>query len=329
MYSVMVGALVICTYAIAYACDIFEPAAAYIGRNMAPGVKGATINAIGSSMPELCAAIAFLFFVGSFMIGPAVSVTAGSAIFNSAIIPMMVIFTVIPIWRFGMALKITEIKIDKKSIIRDFSALIIAESALIYILGTGELTLMDCQILIGIYFIYMLVLSFAKGEKEEDIEVVEKPWFVILKSTALLIVACYILAELILAFALVLGVHPIITALFIGAAASSVPDTILSVKDARKGNYEDAIANALGSNTFDICIALGGPLFVYILINGPVAIPDNEIMAILRAGLWVLTLVIAAIFIVPETIKKWHGFALLGVYALWAVFALNTEFNWF
>ena len=45
----------------------------------------------------------------------------------------------------------------------------------------------------------------------------------------------------------------------IAAAATSVPDTILSIKDARKGNYNDAISNALGSNIFDICFAFLGP----------------------------------------------------------------------
>ena len=36
-------------------------------------------------------------------------------------------------------------------------------------------------------------------------------------------------------------------AIIIAAAATSVPDTILSVKDALKGNYNDAISNAFGS----------------------------------------------------------------------------------
>ena len=35
-----------------------------------------------------------------------------------------------------------------------------------------------------------------------------------------------------------------IVAVIIAAAATSVPDTILSIKDAKKGNYNDAISNA-------------------------------------------------------------------------------------
>ncbi|MFC2116850.1 sodium:calcium antiporter, partial [Bacteroidota bacterium] len=50
------------------------------------------------------------------------------------------------------------------------------------------------------------------------------------------------------------GLHiPILfVAVVLSAAASSIPDTVISVKDAKKGNYDDAISNALGSNENEI-----------------------------------------------------------------------------
>ena len=38
---------------------------------------------------------------------------------------------------------------------------------------------------------------------------------------------------------------------FIAAVASSIPDTILSFYDAKKGQFDDAFSNAFGSNIFD------------------------------------------------------------------------------
>ena len=35
---------------------------------------------------------------------------------------------------------------------------------------------------------------------------------------------------------------------FIAAVASSIPDTILSYYDAKKGQFDDAFSNAFGSN---------------------------------------------------------------------------------
>ena len=48
-----IGVLVLCSVVISFACDSFEEAADFLGRNMPPGIKGATINAVGSSLPEL------------------------------------------------------------------------------------------------------------------------------------------------------------------------------------------------------------------------------------------------------------------------------------
>ena len=47
---------------IMFSCNLFEPASNYLGRNMPAGVKGATINAIGSSLPELFTTFILLFF---------------------------------------------------------------------------------------------------------------------------------------------------------------------------------------------------------------------------------------------------------------------------
>ena len=67
-------------------CAGFEEATAYLGRNMTNGVRGATFNAIGSSLPELLAAsVALLFYADKSGFAFGIGTTAGSAIFNSAV----------------------------------------------------------------------------------------------------------------------------------------------------------------------------------------------------------------------------------------------------
>ena len=58
-----------------------------------------------------------------------------------------------------------------------------------------------------------------------------------------------------------LGFSRTITGVTILAAATSLPDTFLSVISAKKGESDAALSNTLGSNTFDILICLGLPIF--------------------------------------------------------------------
>lgn len=336
------------TWVIAKACDTFEGSADYLGRNMPPGIKGSTINAIGSSMPELWTTAALLFFIGgvdSFAAG--ISVTAGSAVFNSDIIPMLVILAVMSpfalrMLTFGIVnlksgVLTKEITIDKKAVGRDALVLIFAEGVLIFLLGKETLTWVDGAILVGLYIPYIIVMWWQTSNHEaeesdgDEYEGVTtgSAWKGLFISTSILIVACYILGEAIMGTAEALSINAMIIGLFLGAAASSVPDSILSVKDAIKGNYEDAIGNAVGSNTFDICIALGGPLLVYTLMYGPITMPTHDGIQVLRVALLVFTVLIVGMLLIPKTIRLWHATALGVLYIIWTIFALNTEFKWF
>ena len=62
-----------------------------------------------------------------------------------------------------------------------------------------------------------------------------------------------------------LGLSRAIAGVTILAAATSLPDTFLSIISAKKGEFDAALTNTLGSNTFNILICLGLPVFY---ING-------------------------------------------------------------
>lgn len=325
---------------IAKACDYFEGAADHLGRHLPPGIKGATVNAAGSSMPELLSAVALLFFLQSVdAFGAGIALTAGSAVFNSVFIPLCVVIAVMGTFRMGRmawAAQKSEITITKSALIRDGAALMIAEIVLIFLLNKEILTWKDGALLVGLYVPYVVYMWWqSRGHKNKEVDDDEaehttlSAWGILAASIGILVIACHALAESVIGTADLFGVNAFITAIFLGAAASSVPDTILSVKDARKGNEDDAIANAVGSNTFDICIALGLPLMAYGLINGPVEMPAHNGIQTLRIGLVLITGTVLALFLLPKAIKRWHAFALGALYLGWVGFALNAEFGWF
>ena len=122
--------------------DGFQAASDYLGRNLTEGVRGATINAIGSSMPELFTTLFGLIMLGeldNFAFG--MGTTSGSAIFNSMIIPAVVIMAVT---LMGLTNKV---EVSKKVILRDGLGLIFCEFLLMYVIYKNKIDWLDGLIL--------------------------------------------------------------------------------------------------------------------------------------------------------------------------------------
>ena len=86
-------------------------------------------------------------------------------------------------------------------------------------------------------------------------------------------------------------------AIVFAAIGSSFPDTIISYKDAQKGNYDDAISNAYGSNIFNLCVALGVPLFFFTFLYGPIELTQEIVSLITSLSLWFFGLTAFSIFL--------------------------------
>jgi len=87
-------------------------------------------------------------------------------------------------------------------------------------------------------------------------------------SLAVIGLACYWLVFAAEALAHALAVPPAIIALTILAGGSSVPELISSATVSRQGRGDMAIANAIGSNIFDVLVSLGLPVLLYCLLYG-------------------------------------------------------------
>ena len=366
-----------CSVVIMLACDSFEEASEFIGRNMAPGIRGATINAVGSSLPELFTTLCLLFLYydeGGFAAG--IATCAGSAVFNAARIPFVCMCAVM--WKGvkqpdGSSRKVDFIELEKRGVLRDGFFFLLAEIILIWFLG-GSLTEGDSPTMVGwmgwvlvaVYVAYFVTLMRWKGldeEEEEDDDGEEaeddeedgswigglvtlnfnrvlfagrefeedsdtwRAWLVLGLASAAIGVACYFLAEAVIDSANALNVQPYFTAVILGAAATSVPDTVLSVKSARDGDYDDAVSNAVGSNIFDITICLGLPLALFGMFppEGTGGIVDlvrvgSADVQILRVALLAVTVLILSIFLIGPRIGRGKAVALLASYVVWTGF---------
>ena len=351
--------VVISALIIAKACDGFEAAADYLGRNLSEGVKGASINAIGSSMPELFATFVFLFLYSNTTgFAGGIGTTAGSAVFNTMIIPAVSILVALKMFKIGM------VEVSKKVILRDGLMLIAIEFILIVTISE-TLEWWHGMMLMLLYFAYIgyMFASMKRSDSNDDDDdddddddekenssnrlvsffkldleyaligngTLQKgnSWGLLAVSTFFIAIACYILVEGCEQFGVSMGIEGYFVAVILAAAASSVPDTILSMKDARKGNYDDAVSNALGSNIFDICFALGLPLFLYTIIYGPITMSTETVDNVSELRILLLLLTIGAffIFLFGKGLGKLKAFTLLALYGLFAAYIIGKAYE--
>lgn len=328
----------------------FEIASDFLGRKMPPGIKGATLNAIASSMPEFLTTVFFLFYLRDeegFSGG--LGVTSGSALFNLLIIPALVVLILYT------AEKGRQIVLNKKVLLREGLVLLISQVVFVNFLFRGELLARHGLILVLIYLLYLVLLwvitrrkktgdpGFKLRLEENNHSILRRiltlditrlilhkrsmnahrAWLLLGISTLVMTFGTWLLVYATDLFGEVTNIPLIFVAVVLSAAATSVPDTIISIKDARKGNYDDALSNALGSNIFDIAFALGLPVLMYNLIYGESMTLNADVLDFTKE-VWVFllfaTLIALAIMLIGKRFNRRKAFVLLGIYALFLVF---------
>ncbi len=352
------------------ACDGFERASEYIGRNLSEGVRGGTINAIASSVPELFTTLIALFVLSDeegFSVG--IGTTAGSALFNGMIIPALCILAVVGRTVGGTAVR--SVNVLPKVLLRDGLALIFCELVLVICISGSSLHWWQGAILMGLYVGYLAYMllsmkavgsakpdddddSDEDGDEDEDAprgavarvlywmslgplldlesmlikerheqqirDETWNGWPLLLLATAVIGGACWLLVHACEwlgsgSYALLgwelegFGWPAMFVAVIFASMATSVPDTVISIRDARDGDYDDAVSNALGSNIFDICFALGLPLFLFTIIHGPIVMDPAIVQqsSELRILLLLLTIIGFSIYYIGRRVRDDKG----------------------
>ncbi len=332
-----------CSFLLWRSCSNFDRHSKVVGANLSDGVRGASVNAIASSLPEFFTALFFLFIVHDvegFSAG--LATILGSAIFNILLIPAFVIIILI---KNGH-----DLAIRKKLIIRDAGILLVSQLALLYFIQDGVISLIDSFYLFLIYLSYLFILSrgvfFTKNDKPlMNKQRLSSSLKGIAKSIVLMSIWCFILVfacELLgnkeypeyLSFigpAHGIGWNLMFVALIFAAAASSVPDMLISCLDAKRGDSDDSISNPIASNLFDICIAFGIPLFLYTLFNGEISFEQSDALAIgdltkLIVLMVFVTLVFLMSILASKTYTLTHSILFILIYGVFMFLVFNLDF---
>lgn len=312
-------------------------------------VAGASLMAMGSSAPELAIALLTLFTASGAHSDVGIGTIVGSAVFNILIIT-------------GISAIARPAHISLRVVLRDVIVYIICVALLLLTIFDGVVTLLDTVTYLVTYAVYLLLLfkwdDIDKKSKRAVVEVLEGEiqdehqrtnlyyritgrvshaiGFLMgdarksygrafLVSIALIAVISYVLVESAVAFSEALAIPTIIVALTILAAATSVPDLFASVTVARQGRGGMAVANAIGSNIFDILVGLGLPwLLALALLGDTITIATDDLWT---SGIILLATVLLLLFflITKRKLSRWEGWLLVAVYVAYVIWTWLSQ----
>jgi cation:H+ antiporter len=283
-------------------------------------VQGALVAAVGSSFPELSSTVLSTLLHGEFDLG--VGAIVGSAIFNLLVIPGLS-------GLFGGG----ELESNRNLVYKEAQFYMLAVSALVIIFAlaviyypvpdsgavsdrlVGTVTRPLALIPVGLYALYVFIQyqDIADYEASEDFGdvTVARQWAYLIGSLALIVVAVEGLVQAALGFGEVFDTPSFLWGLTVIAAGTSLPDAVVSVRAAQSGKSVTSLANVLGSNTFDLLIAVP----VGVLIAGSATIDFASIVPMM-GFLTLATLVLFTVLRTELTLTTPEAYVLLGVYAL-------------
>lgn len=153
----------------------------------------------------------------------------------------------------------------------------------------------------------------------------EAYWRLFAASIANIAICTYLMVDAVNRTGCNLSISPLIMGLIFLAAGTSVPDALGSIAVAKQGEGDMAVANALGSNVFDIMLGLGVPWFISTgVLGNRVVFPgagDSLLEWILILTV-ILFLFIGALVVNKWKLNRWMGAVLLGLYVVYVISAL-------
>ncbi|WP_132057946.1 sodium:calcium antiporter [Halorussus amylolyticus] len=301
-----------------------ERLAAYYG--VPAIIQGAIIAAIGSSFPELSSVVLAALVHNEFELG--VAAIVGSAIFNILVIPAAAALAGQGRLQSNRSLVYKEAQFYMLSVavlLLTFSFAVIyypvADGRL-----AGELTRPLVLLPLALYGLYIFIqYQDARDMREEpDTGGVSqlRVWGTLAVSLVVILVGVEGLVRAALGLGEAFGTPSFFWGLTVVAAGTSLPDAFVSVRAAQKDSDVTSLANVLGSNVFDLLVAIP----VGILLVGATAI-DFGVAAPMMGALTIATILLFGVMRTDLELTDREAYALLAAYAAFVGWMLLETFG--
>ena len=289
--------------------DIFVNAASSLANSfkIPKMVIGLTIAAFCTCTPEL--AISFISILDADY-DITISNVVGSCIINILLI-------------IGIASIVKPVRIKNTTVKRELPLLLITTITFTLLFLDNTLTKLDALILIMFFiilclYLYKLIKQFKKTETEKPEYTKPMAIFLTIISIILITIASDIVVNSTSTVAEYFNISAKIITMTVIVIGTSLPELMITVSSAKKGEFDITVGNIIGTNIFNICIVLGLPTALF----GPVttyAFNYIDLFFLITA---------ATLFFVcgksERTISKFEGIIMLLVFILYYIYLFTT-----
>ena len=222
--------------------------------SVSPLIVGATVVALGTSMPEF---VFNLFAAFSDEDGLALGNIVGSNICNIALV-------------LGASGLVLPLLASRDVLTKGYPFMMIVLVVFYLVALDGTITRIDGLFLAGMLFVFVFLIARGSadgGEKQASDavlgEVANAPvsvrwkWMLLPGGALLLAGGAWLMMESAVDIATMLGVSPVIIGLTVVAVGTSLPELATSLLGALKGQAELSVGNVLGSNILNVLFVVG------------------------------------------------------------------------
>lgn len=300
-------------------------------------VKGSVLLAVSSSMPELMTALLAFPVHNDFELG--LSAIIGSAIFNILVIPACSVYA-----------RGRPLSANRDLVYREAQFYLVSVAVLMLVLSlsviyggvpprvveggrrifTGEFTRLLAIFPLMLYGLY-LYIQFEEVKRQRadhppkmDVNAL-KEWATLAGCIVFILIGVEILLRVAIALGEALQTPTFLWGMTIVAAATSVPDTFVSVRASVLGRTESSVSNVLGSNVFDLLVAVPAG----VMLTGAIAVNFTQIVPMMT--FLVIATIVMLIFMLRDmrlSVRESHVMMLLylgfGVWMTLEAFGVTT-----
>lgn len=274
-----------------------------------------TIVAFGTCAPEI--AISF----------QSVSAGNGAIAFGNVIGSCIVnIFLIIGLASFIHPIRVKHATIKKElpllSIVTSVFSILMLDRVFNPLTG-DSFSRADALILMLLFFMFVLYLVQMLFRREshdmEEVKIKYPPIvaiFLLLGTIILIALSSDLIVDSAQNIARAMNISEKVITMFVIVVGTSLPEMIMTITSASKGEFDMAIGNIIGTNIFNVCIVLGLPILIY----GGISLTGFNFIDI---GMVFLSSTLLFIFARSErVINKKESIVMLGIFALYYMYLL-------